>query len=61
MWWDHIYSDIHHQSIAPQTVMGGEAQDIFTEECQAYFDGNEELDSVIQEMRSKIDGVYNGK
>ena len=41
--------------------MGGEAQDIFTEECQAYFDGNEELDSVIQEMRSKIDGVYNGK
>lgn len=56
-----IYYFKDYSSIAPQTVMGGEAQDIFTEECQAYFDGNEELDSVIQEMRSKIDGVYNGK
>ena len=43
--------------ISPLTVMGGEASDIFNEECQAYFDGNEDIDSVIADMRTRIDSV----
>lgn len=44
-----------YSSIQPQTVMGGEAADIFNEECQAYFDGNEDIDKVIADMRKRID------
>ncbi len=54
---EFIYYFKDFSSIAPQTVMGGEAYDIFTEECQAYFDGNEDLDTVISDMRSRVDEV----
>jgi len=43
--------------ICPQTVFGSEAYDIFVEECERYFDGNEDLDAVITRMRERIDKV----
>lgn len=46
-----------HAYLCPQTVMGGEAFDIFKEECQNYFDADMDLDTVVDNMGKRIDPV----
>ncbi len=47
----------NHADLCPGTVIGGEAEDILNEECQNYFDADMDLDTVMQNMRTRIDAV----
>jgi multiple sugar transport system substrate-binding protein len=45
----------------PSVVMGNEAADIYTEETERYFNGNVDLDTVVENMKVRINGVLANK